>query len=113
MIGLFGILNYSSQMRRFEIGTRMAIGAKSKDIIAMVLKDNAAALLAGVAVSLLLLLGLYVGFSDKLTHYISVALIPIFIATLGLISLISFLACYLPLRQYIKKPAIQSLRGSD
>lgn len=112
-IGLYGILKYSSQMRRFEIGTRMAIGAKGKDIITMVLKDNAAALLTGILVSILLLLGLYVGFSDKLTHYISVALIPVFIATLGLISFISFLACYVPLRQYIKKPAIQSLRGSD
>ena len=35
-IGLFGILKYSTQMRRFEIGTRMAIGAKGLDIFQLV-----------------------------------------------------------------------------
>ncbi|MEW6991913.1 ABC transporter permease [Colwelliaceae bacterium 6441] len=113
MIGLYGILSYSSQMRRFEIGTRMAIGAKGKDIIAMVIKDNASALLIGIVLSSLALLALYVGFSDNLTRYISISLVPIFIGTLGLIALITFFACYLPLRQYIKKPAIYSLRGSE
>ena len=112
-IGLYGILKYSSQMRRFEIGARMAIGAKGKDIITMVLKDNSLALLMGILVSIFILLGLYVGFSDSLTSYISLALIPVFIGTLGLIALISFLACYLPLRQYINKPAIHSLRGAE
>ncbi|MDG1750569.1 MAG: ABC transporter permease, partial [Thalassotalea sp.] len=112
-IGLYGILKYSSQMRRFEIGTHMAIGAKGKNIIAMVIKDNGRALLMGIVFSMLMLLGLYIGFSDNLTRYISLDLVPVFVGTLGLISLISFLACYLPLRQYINKPAIHSLKGSD
>ncbi|WP_189379636.1 ABC transporter permease, partial [Thalassotalea profundi] len=38
-LGLFGVLTYLSQMRRFEIGTRMAIGAKGRDIIATVIKE--------------------------------------------------------------------------
>jgi hypothetical protein len=33
--------------------------------------------------------------------------------TLVLISSIAFNACYLPLREYINKPALYSLRGSD
>lgn len=112
-IGLYGILKYSSQMRRFEIGTYMALGAKGKDIIAMVVKDNAGALLMGIVFSLLILLGIYLGFIDSLQSYISLELIPLFFGTLGLISLISFFACYFPLRQYINKPAIHSLRGSE
>jgi len=112
-IGLYGILKYSSQMRRFEIGTHMAIGAKGKNIVAMVIKDNASALLMGIVLSMLILLGIYVSFSDNLTRYISIDLVPLFISTLALISFISFLACYLPLRQYIKNPAVHSLRGSD
>lgn len=112
-LGLYGIFNYASHMRRFEIGARMAIGAKGNDIITMVLKDNSLALLMGIVVSILILVGLYVGFSDNLTSFISLALIPVFIGTLGLIALISFLACYLPLRQYINKPAIHSLLGAE
>jgi ABC-type antimicrobial peptide transport system permease subunit len=58
-LGLYGILSYSSQMRRFEIGTCMAIGAKGKDIVGLVLKDNAGALLAGLMISVIALLSLY------------------------------------------------------
>lgn len=112
-IGLYGILSYIIQIRRFEIGTYMAIGAKRKDIIVMVIKDNASAFLMGIVLGMLILLGLYVGFSDKLINYLTVELVPIFIATLILIAMISFLACYLPLRKYINKPAIHSLRGAE
>jgi len=112
-LGLYGILNYSSQMRRFEIGTRMAIGAKGKDIVRMIFRDNAGALLIGIMISILVLLGLYLGFSESLTSFISLELLPLLIITLALISLLCFLACYLPLRQYINKPTIHSLRGVE
>ncbi|MEW6991915.1 ABC transporter permease [Colwelliaceae bacterium 6441] len=112
-LGLYGILKYSTQMRRFEIGTRMAIGAKGKDIIAIVVKDNATAILMGIVFSMVILLAFYVGFSETLTAYMSIALMPLFIGTLALISIISFFACYLPLRNYINKPAIHNLRGSE
>ena len=113
MIGLYGVLSYSSQMRRFEIGTRMAIGAKGKDIVALIFKDNAPALLAGLGLGFIILLLSFLGFRGSLEQYITNDLIPLFILTLVVISAISFFSCYLPLRQYIKKPAIHCLRGSD
>ncbi|NQZ20674.1 MAG: ABC transporter permease [Colwellia sp.] len=112
-LGLYGVTHLSTQMRRFEIGTRMAIGAKGKDIISMVINDNAGAILLGVGVSVLTLLALYFGLGERITSYFTLALIPLFIVTLALISLISFLACYLPLRQYINKPVIHALKGSE
>ncbi|MBA6251191.1 ABC transporter permease [Colwellia sp. MB3u-55] len=112
-LGLYGILNYSSQMRRFEIGTRMAIGAKGKDIVSLVFKDNAGALGIGLVVSFVVLLVLYLGFSDSLNTYISLELLPLFVITLGAIFLLSSLACYLPLRQFINKPVIHALKGSE
>ena len=112
-LGLYGILSYSSQMRRFEIGTRLAIGAKGKDIVTLVFRDNSGAMISGIIISLLVLLGLYLGFRDSLIEYVSIELIPLYMMTLALITLISLFACYMPLRQYINKPAIHSLRGSD
>jgi predicted permease len=112
-LGLYGVLSYSSQMRRFEIGTRLAIGAKGNDIVKLVFKDNSGAIISGVIISILVLLGVYIGFSNSLAEYVSIELIPLYIMTLALISLISFFACYMPLRQYINQPAIYSLRGSD
>jgi predicted permease len=112
-LGLFGILSYSSQMRRFEIGTRMAIGAKGRDIVQLVFRDNAGAILWGVLASVTALSTLFVLFSDSLMKYLTITLVPIFVVTILLILSIAFCACYVPLRQYICKPAIHSLRGSD
>jgi len=112
-IGLYGIISYSTQMRRFEIGTRMAIGAKRGDLIRLIIKDNSKAILLGIGISILTLIALSLGFSEQLEQYLTWQLIPLFLVTLGLVSLISFAACYLPLRQYINKPAMYSLKGSE
>jgi len=112
-IGLYGILNYGIQMRRLEIGTRMAIGAKGKDIVILVLKDNASALVIGLLVSIVVLVILYLGFSHRITESINVELVPIFLMTLGTTLLLSSFACYMPLRQYINRPVIHSLKGSE
>ncbi len=112
-LGLYGILSYSSQMRRFEIGTRLAIGAKGSDIIKLIFRDNARAILWGILVSVITLSTLSVLFNDSLLKYINLALVPISLMTVTLILSIACFACYVPLKQYINKPAIHSLRGSD
>lgn len=112
-LGLFGVLKYSSQIRKFEIGARMAIGAKGKDIIKLVLRDNSAALIIGISASVVVLSLLYLGFSQALSSYVSLHLIPVFMVTVALITLLSILSCYLPLRQYINKPVIHCLKGSE
>jgi predicted permease len=109
-IGLYGILNYSTQMRRFEIGTRMAIGATRRDLLNLMISDNAKALLIGFVVSLLLFIMVNIVFNEQLSAYVTWQLLPISLMTLSLVLLISFIACYLPLRQYINQPALYSLK---
>jgi len=112
-IGLYGILSYSTQIRRFEIATRLAIGAKRREIIQLILLDNIKPIIFGILLSGSLLTGLYFKFHELLLNYLSMTSIIPLILTLALISLISFFACYFPLRQYINKPVIQSLKGSE
>ncbi|WP_339721043.1 ABC transporter permease [uncultured Paraglaciecola sp.] len=112
-VGLYGILSYGTQMRRFELGTRMAIGAKRKDLVGLIVKDNAWVIVLGVASSIVVMLGAYIGYKDVLSAYMNVDLLPIFLFTILSIALLSLFACYWPLRQYINHPAIRSLRGSD
>jgi predicted permease len=112
-IGLYGILSYSTQIRRFEIATRLAIGAKKHDIVKLIFFDNIKPLFFGILLSGLLLVTLYLNFSELLRNYLSMASIPPLILTLALISLTSFFACYFPLRQYINNPVINSLNNSE
>ncbi|MEP0355224.1 ABC transporter permease [Paraglaciecola sp.] len=112
-IGLYGILSYSTQIRRFEIGTRLAIGAKRSDVVKLIVKDNASMILLGILTSVLVLLALYLGFNDNLDNYLGGNLIIAFVLTVVPITLLSLFACYWPLRKYINQPAIYTLRGSD
>jgi predicted permease len=112
-IGLYGILSYSTQMRRLELGTRLAIGAKRHDLIGLIIKDNAKPIIVGILLSVVISLSLYFCFTEQLVDYISIPVALMFIATLFLIAIISFLACYLPLRQFINLPPLHSLRGSN
>ncbi|PAJ72154.1 hypothetical protein CJF42_22745 [Pseudoalteromonas sp. NBT06-2] len=112
-IGLYGILSYSTQMRRFEIGTRLAIGAKRFDLISLIINDNLSSIILGMILSLFVLVGLYLGFSEAFAAYINLSLLTLFVITVVLISLISLFACYWPLRPFINRPAIHSLRGSE
>jgi predicted permease len=112
-IGLYGILSYATQMRRFELGTRMAIGAKRKDLVRLIVKDNAWVITIGMATSMLVMLLLYIGYQDQLSAYIGVELFGMFTLTICAIGALSLFACYWPLRRYINHPAIHSLRGSD
>jgi predicted permease len=112
-IGLYGVLSYSTQMRQFEIGTRLAVGAKRNDIIKLIVKDNAKAILIGIFFSLGVLLLLTISFSEQISRYLTLQLLPIFIITLAMISALSLFSCYLPLRQYINKPVTHALKGSE
>jgi len=112
-LGLYRILSYSTQMRRFEIGTRLAKGAKRSDIVKLIVKDNASMILLGMLTSVSVLLALYLGFKDSLNTYLSDNLAISFFITVLSISLLSLFACYWALRQYIYQPDVYSLRGSD
>jgi ABC-type antimicrobial peptide transport system permease subunit len=112
-VGLYGILSYSTQMRRFELGTRMAVGAKRKDLVGLIIKDNLWVIVLGIVLSVVVMLGIYIVYLNALFAYMSIDLLSIFLTTLLSIALLSLFACYWPLRQYINQPAIHSLRGSD
>ena len=112
-IGLYGVLNYDIQLRRFELGTRMAIGAKRKHLVSLVVHDNIKAVLVGFIGSVLLFALSYIGLSEYIQPLLTWQVLPMILVTLVLISLLTLFACYWPLRQYINKPAIFTLRGSE
>ena len=50
--GLYGVKSYLVSQRTREIGIRMALGARSSDVLAMVLKEGAALAVVGVAIGI-------------------------------------------------------------
>ncbi len=50
--GVYGVISYSVERRRREIGIRMALGARSGELLALILRRNARPVLVGLVVGL-------------------------------------------------------------
>jgi putative ABC transport system permease protein len=90
-VGIYGVISYSVEQRRTEIGIRLAIGARHKDVLGMVLRQGLSMALIGATVGLVvslgatrLLAGLLYGVRplDPLT-YVMACLLLLFIAALA------------------------------
>ena len=56
-VGIYGTVSYVVSLRTREVGIRMAIGAANRDILALILRENARPVLSGVAAGVMLASG--------------------------------------------------------
>jgi predicted permease len=108
-IGLYGIMAYSVNLRRREIGVRMALGAAQARVTRLILKQGMSLVLAGVMLGLIaslavnrLLVRLLFGVSAS--DPVSLA------AAAGVLLAVALMACYLPARSASRLDPLQSLR---
>jgi predicted permease len=108
-IGLYGVLAYSVNLRKREIGLRMALGATRGSVLALVLREG----------MLLVTIGVTIGFAAALsagrllrTMLFGIdAADPISVAGAALmLSAVALLACYLPARRATRVDPLEALR---
>jgi predicted permease len=109
LVGVYGVISYSTTQRTHEIGIRMALGARPGDIWRIVFGQGLAIVALGAVIGTLAALGLTramasflygVNAHDPLT-YLAVTL---------LISAVTLLACYIPARRATKVDPMEALR---
>lgn len=108
-IGIYGVLSYSVQLRRFELGVRMAIGAGPGTIVYQLLLENLKPVLAGVTLAALVLLALWFGLQQGAFNIQLSA--GGFALPLLLILLLTVLTTLLSVWGIIRKPAMNALLG--
>jgi putative ABC transport system permease protein len=107
--GVFGLMAYSVSRRTREIGVRVALGARSRDVLTMILGQGLRTVLMGVAIGL--------AGSFALTRTLESLLFGVtatdpltFAAVILLLVTTALLACYIPARRATKVDPMVALR---
>lgn len=109
LTGVYGVMSFVTRQRTHEIGVRVALGAKARDIATLVLKHGFKLAIMGTVIGAMAALALTrlmtallfgVTATDPATFGMVVVLLPA----------IALLACYLPARRAMKIDPLDALR---
>jgi predicted permease len=107
--GVYGVISYSVARRTREFGVRMAVGAVSKDVFRLVLKEGMAPVLAGIMIGIAAGVALARTMQSFVFGISSVDPVTFAGVAAGLI-LVALLACYVPARRATRVDPLVALR---
>jgi len=108
-IGIFGVISYSVSQRTHEIGIRVALGAKKRDVLRLVVGRGVVLTLVGVTIG--------AGAALGLTHFLAGMLYGVrptdpvtYLLACLLLTGVALLASYLPVRRATRVDPMVALR---
>jgi predicted permease len=108
-MGIYGVMHYAAAQRTHEIGIRLALGARSADVLWLVIGQGMKLTLLGLAIGLFGAVAL-----SRVTSQLLFGVSATDPATLAGVAFVltaaALLACYLPARQAAKTDTLAALR---
>jgi putative ABC transport system permease protein len=108
-IGLYGIMAYSVNQRKREIGLRMAIGAARANVLRLILRQGMSLVIQGVLIGFIaaLLVGRVL---SRMLYGVSASDPPSVAGAAAVLLTVALLACYLPARWASRVDPLVALR---
>lgn len=108
-VGIYGVLAYSVNQRRREIGIRMSLGAQRRDVLQLFLSQGMSVTLAGIVI------GLGSAWAaTRIMHSLLYSVSPtdpfVFFAVAFGLTMVAFLASYFPARKATRVNPVVALR---
>ena len=110
MVGLYGVIAYSTAQRTPEIGVRVAIGAQRADVIRLVLAEGARLALAGIGLGLIASYWAAQLLSSFL-YGVTATDVTAFVGAAAALFVVALVATYLPARRAARIDPMHALRA--
>ena len=109
-VGIYGAVAYSVEQRTGEIGVRMALGAQTRDVVQLIVRQGMTPVAFGLVVGLAAALGLGRLISAQLFE--TSAYNPMLLsATLAILGVAALLACLIPAWRASSVNPVEALRA--
>ena len=109
-IGIYSLISYSVTQRTHEIGIRMALGARPRDVLRLFVKQGMVLALIGVAIGAFVSFGV-TRFLSSLLFGVSTSDVTTFAITASLLVLVVLVASYFPARKATKVDPLVAFRS--
>ena len=109
VVGIYGVLSFSISRRTHEMGIRLALGAETRDVFLLVVRDGMLLVTIGI------IIGLAAGLAGtrslaSFLYGVSTSDLPTFAATIVVLAAVALVACMIPARRAMRVPPITALR---
>jgi putative ABC transport system permease protein len=110
LVGIYGVISFFVGQRTREFGIRIALGARRRDVLKLVMSEGLSLTLVGIAAGL--------GAAFALTRFLGALLYGVsatdpldFAAVALLFAFVAIAACYMPARRAMRVDPIEALRN--